>query len=139
MTTVPQPWQPLLDALAQLKAGWPGVGWTWDGRFRCVSSSFDKKVAPRVLEVTAAMLGAQWTATNIGGAPADVRAQADRCGGVRAGQMLLAGDDVVAGMRLYALWWPWGDGATISLRVGVANSDRPNELFPELRALFGVR
>ncbi len=41
-------------------------------------------------------------------------------------------------MHLFGLWWPWGDGATISLRVGVANCDRPTELYPQIRALFKI-
>ena|SRR5437762_10047349 len=139
MSTPPEPWQPLLDSLVELKSGWPGVGWSWDNRFRCVSSSFDKKISARVLGVTTEMLGTQWTDANLAAAPADVRALAERYGGVRAGQMLLTGDLVAGGMRLYGLWWPWGDGATVSLRVGIANCDRPTELLPQLRALFGIR
>ena len=139
MQTLPEPWQPLLDSLVKLRDGWPGVGWGWDARFRCVSSSFDKKIAARVLELTAATLQTQWTTDNFAAAPDDVRVLAERYGGVRAGQMVLAGSDVVVGMRLFGLWWPWGDGSTISLRLGIANSDRPNELFPQLRALFGVK
>ena len=30
----------MLDALATLKAGWPGAKWEWEDRFSVVSSSF---------------------------------------------------------------------------------------------------
>jgi hypothetical protein len=134
------PPHPLLDALARLRAAWPGIGWSWDGRFRCLASSFDRKIAERVREVMADALGPEsgaWTAAHIASAPPAVRALADRHGGVRAGQMLLTG--AAAGdLRLYALWWPWGDATTISLRVCIENGDREPGLLPRVRALFDI-
>jgi hypothetical protein len=145
MPTPPAPQRPsqpsphvFLDALAKLRAGWPGVGWSWDGRFRCLLSSFDKKIAERVREVVADALGPEmgaWTAANLETAPPAVQALAGRHGGVRAGQMLLTGA-AAAGMRIYGLWWPWGDAATISLRICIENADREPGLLPKVRALF---
>jgi len=136
----PFPPHPFLDALTRLREAWPGVGWSWDGRFRCLASSFDRKIAERVREVMMDALAPEagaWTAASIDSAPPAVRALADRHGGVRAGQMLLTGAAAV-GTRLYALWWPWGDGATISLRVCIENGDREPGLLPRVRALFGI-
>lgn len=133
----PEPWQPLLDALTKLRGAWPGGGWGWDPRFKCVSSSFGNEIAQRAREALAGVLGTEWSAANISGAPDPVRALSGRYGGVRSGQFLFVGE-VVAGMNLFGLWWPWGDGATVSLRVGVANCDRPTELYPQVRALFKI-
>jgi hypothetical protein len=38
----------------------------------------------------------------------------------------------------YGLWWPWGDGMTISLRVGIAGVDESHDLMNKLREVFGV-
>jgi hypothetical protein len=137
MSIAPELWQPLLEKLAKLRAAWPGAAWGWDPRFKCVASSFGKEIAPRVREAMVGVLTAEWTASTILGAPDDVRVLADRHGGIRSEQLFFTGD-VVAGMRLFGLWWPWGDGATVSLRVGIANCDRPNEAFPQVRALFNI-
>jgi hypothetical protein len=137
MPTSPEPWQPLLDLLANLRGAWPGAGWGWDPRFKCVASSFGKELAPRVREALSGVELKEWSSATIASAPNDVRALCDRHGGVRTGQFFFSGDAVV-GMRIFALWWPWGDDATVSLRVGIANSDRPSELFPQVRALFGI-
>lgn len=51
-------------------------------------------------------------------APEHVREMAESVGGLRADQRLYAG--AVAGRLVpVALWWPWGDEITISLRVGL--------------------
>jgi hypothetical protein len=137
MSTSIEPWQPLLDTLATLPPGWPGSPWSWDGRFKCVTSSFNKAIGDRVRAATVEALPGEWTAATIDSAADPIRALANRFGGLREGQLFLAGESV-AGMRLFALWWPWGDGSTISVRIGIANSDRPTELYPLVRALFGI-
>ena len=137
MSTDPEPWQPLLDGLTKLRGAWPGGAGGWDPRFKCVSSSFGNEIARRARDAMVGVLGTEWSVATIPGASEAVRALAGRYGGVRSGQFLFTGD-VVAGMHLFGLWWPWGDGATVSLRVGVANCDRPTELYPLVRALFKI-
>jgi hypothetical protein len=55
-------------------------------------------------------------------APVNVILYVEQNGGIREGQRVYCapcGD----GHALVALWWPWGDGCTVSLRVGVAGQD----------------
>ncbi|HUG37588.1 MAG TPA: hypothetical protein VML54_11590 [Candidatus Limnocylindrales bacterium] len=137
MAASPEPWQPLLDALAPLRSGWPAPDWTWDPRLECATSPFDVSLAPRVRDALAPALPAEWTATSISGAPDGVRALSTRSGSLRANQLLLTGPEV-AGMFPFALWWPWGDGARVSVRVGIASAERPKELSASIRALFGL-
>jgi hypothetical protein len=137
MANPPQPWQPLLDSLEKLRGQWPGASWGWDPRFKSVASSFDKEIADRARAAMVGVLDDEWSPTGISGAPPDVRALAGKYGGIRPGQLLFTGGSA-DGMYLFGLWWPWGDGATISLRVGVANCNRPTEVYPQVRALFRI-
>jgi hypothetical protein len=137
MVTSAEPWQPLLDDLEKLRSEWPGGGWGWDPRFKCVASSFGKEIAERARAAMKGVLEREWSGATLGDAPPEVRALAGKYGGVRAGQLLFSGR-VVEGMHLYGLWWPWGDGATVSLRVGVANCQRPTEAYPQVRAVFKI-
>jgi hypothetical protein len=137
MSPSAEPWQPILDTLAKLQAAWPTPGWSWDHRFKCVTSSFAGDSGPAVRAVLAAAVPSEWTAESFPTAPDEVRALGERCGDLRPGQLLLTGN-VVAGMILFAMWWPWGDGSQISVRVGIANSDRPKDLYPAMRAQFGI-
>ena len=78
-----------------------------------------------------------WTAKSLDAAPAELRALAERTGGLRAGQRLLAGDQLVCA-RLFGLWWPWSGGETITLRIGVLDLDATTDPLPRIRALFGA-
>ena len=49
-----------------------------------------------------------------------------------------AGQLANAGGGLYGLWWPWGGGEKITLRIGLLDLDAAADPFPRARALFGV-
>ena len=138
MSTPVEPWQPILDSFKQLHSAWPLPDWSWDHRFKCVTSSFAAAAIPGVRTMLDPVFGAEWTPETLANGPEDVRALAERCGGLRPGQLLLTGT-VVAGLMPFALWWPWGDGAMLSVRLGIANSDRPKDLYPVLRSTFGIK
>jgi len=36
------------------------------------------------------------------------------------------------------LWWPWGDGTTVTLRIGLHGLDQPKVRYPRLRDVFGI-
>jgi len=130
-----------LEFLARLRAAWPDPGWTWDGRLGCVTSSFASALGSSVRAALAAATLAEWTGDTLPAAPDAVVALADRCGGMRPGQLLLTGE-MRDGLLPFALWWPWGDGSKVSVRLGVATLDgepeRGRDITPRLRALFGV-
>ena len=137
MPTSAEPWQPILERLSQLRDAWPARDWTWDHRFKCATSSLATEAALKARSILLAAVPTEWDAASFAAAPEEVRRLAERCGDLRPGQALLTGDRV-AGMTLFAMWWPWGDGSNISIRIGIANSDRPKELYPLLRSLFGI-
>lgn len=120
----------MLDALAKLKADWPGAKWEWDGRFSVVSSSFAASVQTEARASAVHALTRGWTLKDIETAPESLRNLAAKTGGLRGGQRLLAGTDD----SLFGLWWPWGNGEMITLRIGLVG-DEPTQ---RLRALFGV-
>jgi len=132
-----EPWQPLLEALAGLRAAWPIDDWSWDQRFKCVTCAFETSTASSLRNIVETLVPSVWTAESLGNAPDHVRALEERCGNLRPGQLLFTGAQV-AGMVPFAMWWPWGDGAKISVRLGIANCDRPKDLYPQLRGLFGI-
>ncbi len=121
-------WGLLVGPLAKLKATWPGGAWSWDARFSTIASTFEAtaEAAARASAMLAFPHG--WTAKTIDTAPPELVALAARTG-LRAGQRLLAGD---AG--LFGLWWPWGGGDKITLRIGRLDRDPA-----ALRDAFGVR
>lgn len=130
------PWAPLLESLGRFRAKWPRRGWSWDGRLNCVTSSFSTDIENDCRLIAREALPVEWAATTLHGAPPRVRDLAERCGGLRAGQALLSAGPI-AGVLAYGLWWPWGDGVTVSLRVGldIAINQEP---YPRFRDIFNV-
>jgi hypothetical protein len=137
MSTSVEPWQPILDRLTLLRDAWPARDWTWDHRFKCATSTLAAEAAPKGKSVLLAATPAEWDAASFASAPDAVRGLEERCGDLRPGQALLTADPVASAI-LFAMWWPWGDGSKISIRIGVANSDRSTELYPLMRSLFGI-
>jgi hypothetical protein len=125
---------PIFEALARLRTEWPRRGWSWDARLSCVASSFDGDAAEQARAAALRALPMVWTERTLPDAPAVIREIGDRSGGVRAGQLIFAGDTEMSAVP-YGLWWPWGNEATISLRVGL---DASRDHSAKLCEIFGV-
>jgi hypothetical protein len=130
-------WQPLIDSLIRLRDSWPAPPWSWDNRFRTIASPFAHDLEPKARASAMHAFPRGWTAKSLDAAPQALRALAERTGGLRAGQRLLAGDEI-SGAGLYGLWWPWGGGETITLRIGIVDLDVAVDPFPRIRELFGA-
>lgn len=130
-------WQPLFESLARLKAAWPTRGFSWDSRLSCITSSFTTEQEPQARTACKLALQNEWSATTIIRAPQLLRDVVERCGGIRHGQTVLS-TGPVNGLMVFGLWWPWGDGETTSLRVGLADVDPNKEPYIRFRDVFGV-
>ncbi len=95
-----------------------------------MASQFTKAIEPAVRASAVLALTRGWTVKNLAEAPQGLRDLCEKTGGLRAGQRLLAGDSDA----LFGLWWPWGSGENITLRIGISAP----EVAPRLRAMFGV-
>lgn len=127
----------MFDSLARMKAAWPTRGWSWDPRLFCVTSSFTTEQEPQARKATQLALDSEWIAMTITRAPQGLRDVVERAGGIRQGQLALSSGPV-AGLLAYGLWWPWGDGETVSLRVGLADVEPHREPYVRFRDVFSV-
>ena len=130
-------WQELFEAIERLKAKWPAPAWTYDRRLKCVASSIPISLETDARAAMAEVLPKSWGADTLASAPEAVRKLAEGCGGVRAAQLLFWGGGD-SGPGAFGLWWPWGDGTTVSLRIGLHDVDLPKERYPRLRDIFGI-
>lgn len=130
-------WQAMFESLGRMKAAWPTRGWSWDPRLLACTSSFTTEQEPSAKKAVAMALQNEWTPSTIARAPAPLRDVVERCGGVRSGQLVLS-TGPVNGLLTYGLWWPWGDGETVSLRIGLADVDPNREPYIKFRDVFGV-
>ena len=130
-------WRPVFEKLELLRRAWPEPTWTWDPRFWTLTSSFSRDLERAARASAAHVLSYAWSPETIGTAPGGLRAICERTGGLRAGQMLMAGK--AGGVVVYGLWWPWGGGEKITLRLGIGECEVMEAPFPAVRHMFGVR
>ncbi|MGB2984147.1 MAG: hypothetical protein WBC63_09885 [Candidatus Bipolaricaulia bacterium] len=94
-----------------------------------------------VLEILDRYLVSRWDSLTIGEAPEAVKKVKGLLGGLMSGQLLLLSDLNVESL-VYCAWWPWGNGQTISIRVGLycETSDGEGAQPPEeiLKDAFGL-
>lgn len=112
------PHQAVLDGFRRLRTSWPARGWSYDDRFECAASSFDADFAPQARQLLAPLFPQAVSERTLPSASAPIREIAARTGGVRAAQMIFSAAPV-SGLTPYALWWPWEEAQTISLRIGL--------------------
>ena len=135
--TIEANWEAVFGALARLRERWPSADWSYDRRLRCVASSIPVAGAAAARAAFAEVFPTSCSSGKLASAPASVQTLAESCGGLRAAQELLWGGDA-DGAGAFGLWWPWGDGTTVTLRVGLHGLDQPKVRYPRLRDLFGI-
>ena len=129
----------LYGALRRVKASWPARGWSWDSRMICITSSFSTEFETKARASIAEGFPVEFTSVTIAKAPTFLRDYVDRYGGLRQGQMLFTSGALGGSLVAFGLWWPWGDGGTISMRVGFADVDPGRETYARVREVFGVQ
>jgi hypothetical protein len=130
-------WSSLFRSLKELRTAWPSRGWSWDKRLSCITSSFNDEVEANARIAASVAFPTEWTSTTLQKAPPVVRENVERAGGIRQGQRVLS-TAVVGTAFVYCLWWPWGDGMTTSVRIGLGSANPSQEALQRLRDSFGV-
>lgn len=114
----------LFELLSQLRKAWPGGGWSWDNRFMCVASTIPSETTAKARVAASIALPHAWTERTLPQAPIEVRQIAEITGGVRENQLVLA-SPAMGDIFAWGLWWPWRDGNTVSMRVGIGGNSGP--------------
>jgi hypothetical protein len=130
-------WQKLAPGLEELHRTWPNRGWSWDGRLNCLASTFSMVHLTEARAAAARALPVEWTGSTIASAPPRVQNLSRQYGDIRSGQLFLTGGPV-EGLFAFGLWWPWNNGLTISLRVGLVDIEAMEEPYPMFREMFGA-
>ncbi len=108
--------RPLMDALEQR------IDWQWDDHFDCLLSEFSVDHEHAVFLQVKKHYPHIWDRKTIKKADPFLRHRAGVFGDLVKNQLLLTQDSDGQEDVMLA-WWPWGHGATISVRVFTANSN----------------
>ncbi len=117
------------------------LSWKWDSRFETVLAEFFIDNKDKVRAILERYFSITCDSSNIGKAPDIVQMIANNFGGLRPGQLLFISDPN-QDFFIYGVWWPWGDGKTISLRVGpyskkLSGAEKA-ELIKQFKGWFGL-
>ena len=92
--------------------------WKWDSRFGTVLAEFPVDKKAEVLGLLEGSLVSSWDSATIKDAPEIARDVVKGLGGLMSGQLLLLSDPA-DDVLIYCAWWPWGNGQTVSIRIGL--------------------
>jgi len=115
------------------------LNWEWDDYIGAFLAAFSIDHVAEIQTICDKYFVSCWDSTSLAKIPPSTMAIAESLGGLRSTQKLFVtspGEFVMA----YGAWWPWGDGNTISLRIGMVTNGVPplagDELFQEFSEWF---
>ena len=114
------------------------LSWKWDKRFETVLGEFPVNDVDKSRAVLERHLSHLFDSSNVGNGPALVRAVDDHLGGLWRGQLLFTSDPDRAAL-VFCCWWPWSDGKSVSIRIGVEYANLSDDEHAEKIKLFKSR
>ncbi len=105
----------IIDALSPL------VKWKYDDFHKVMLAEFSVDKEQQVMLTLQQLLPNSWTAKTIKKAPAEIKHYAGAFAKLTKNQQLLSAS-VESRPHVMVAWWPWGHGATISVRVFATNT-----------------
>jgi hypothetical protein len=111
-----------------------GRPFTWDGGMGTALLTFESSDTDAVVAVVGRHLANEWNSDTIDDAPSVVSDLISGLGGLRPGQWVMHSE--ATGPFLVAVFWPWGGGSPISLRVGVVGGG--DDADAKLKSWMGI-
>lgn len=96
--------------------------WKWDGRFGAALAEFSRDREDEMRALLEKGFTASWESANWKEAPVLTQAIIKKLGGLMPGQRLLV-EAVAESVCVFCAWWPWGNGAKISIRIAPFGMD----------------
>lgn len=108
----------------------------WDDRFDGILAAFEVGSKEVIFETLSSQFGQSWDHASIGSAPSSIKSAAKEFGGLAPEQLMFA-CGLTQEIILLGLWWPWGNGATISIRLIPYSTGAADKALDEVRASLG--
>lgn len=117
------------------------VTWKWDDWVGTILTEIDVGNTETIRGIINKFFPFSWDSSTINIAPQIVQSLDERLGGLRPTQLLFSADPSQDAV-VFCAWWPWGNGSTISLRIGPFDENmtetEEGELLEKLKVLAGV-
>lgn len=105
--------------------------WRWDERFKMPLAEINKADKGSLEAMLEDYFGTPWNKKTVETAPETIQKILVPMGGLMPSQLLYVSGLQQEGI-IFCAWWPWGNGQTISVRIGTTKeaSDLLAELVP---------
>ncbi|GAB2702270.1 hypothetical protein Q4574_16970 [Aliiglaciecola sp. 3_MG-2023] len=117
----------------------PQIEWKWDDHFGCLLAEFSVDHAQQVYAIAKKHFPHTWNKKQLKKADPYLKHRAGFFGILEKKQELFSKDDN-GQQEIMLSWWPWGHGATVSVRVFQVNQqpyEKPQGFFDKIAGIFG--
>ena len=117
------------------------LSWKWEDRFGVALAEFNVANQDDIRGILEGFLTNTWDNSTISNAPDIIQQLVNKFNGLKSGQLLFTSDTEQDDF-LFGIWWPWGNGNTISIRVApsfikLSEADY-QELIKQFREWFNI-
>ncbi len=97
--------------------------WRWEEKQSALLTEFSWEKKDRLLTVLRALFTEEWHKKNIKKAPKAVKDELGELVNLSKQQLIFTRPASEETPALALIWWPWGHGATYSMRIKILNSN----------------
>lgn len=95
------------------------ITWKWDERQSALLAEFSWEKKERILTILRRLFSEEWQRNNIKKAPKAIKDELATLANLSKEQLLFARPATAETPALALVWWPWGHGATYSMRIKI--------------------
>jgi hypothetical protein len=109
------------------------LSWQWDRKSRVLVAEFPTSKEKEVRAVLERHLIQKWDSESINDVPENIKTATGDFNDLRAGQLIFTSDPDIHDL-VFAVWWPWGNGEVVSMRI--ASPSTEESLAAENQSIF---
>ena len=97
--------------------------WRWENKQSALLTEFSWEKKERILTTLRELFSEEWHKKNIKKAPEPLKIELGELANLSKEQLIFTKPATENTPALALIWWPWGHGATYSMRIKILNSN----------------
>jgi hypothetical protein len=110
--------------------------WRWEDKLSALLTEFSWEKKERFLIILRELFSEEWNKKTIKNAPKIIKDELGDLALLSKEQLLFTRPATATTPALAIIWWPWGHGATYSMRIKILHTDYDNALLQQEKPNF---
>ncbi|MGB1263190.1 MAG: hypothetical protein ACPG52_09790 [Cognaticolwellia sp.] len=110
------------------------LNWRWEDKLAALLTEFSWEKKERILITLRQLFSEEWQKNNIKKAPKALRDELGELAHLSKQQLIFTRPANETTPALAVIWWPWGHGATYSMRIKILSSNYDGAALAQARA-----